>query len=538
MAAPVHIPIGGTFIKPPGNDSEQFMGSSTVICDGDAMGYNGLPVLSCQDVGMPAPPRPKKKKKSPSLFLPVSTATAIPAGPPVLVGGAPTISAVGLDSAGAMKAAGGLGKALKRSKAVKKAAEKADNVAKKVSDVVHDAAKKGMDKAGVKQTSKLRDRVHKGICTVTGHPVDVASGNMFDQVEDFRLGESSPLVWERTYDSVKADTTGPLGRGWTHNHDAWLIRNDVTLDVRLPDGRDVVFQGRLAVGSEIRKEEDALTARRPTVDRFEVEDRDKTVLVFEKGKTQPNLFVLTEQIYRGGRTIRYRYDDGGRLRRIVDGGRTLDLVWTKGRLTGVRGPSVLQPKPAEGHGPWLVRYQYDEQGRLAEVRTQGSVLQSYRYAGRTGLLTEETRRNGLRFYFEYDGTDSAARCTRTWGDGGIFDHRLVYRDGVTEVTDSLGHTRIYEHEGGLVTREVDPTGAAKQTMRDDARRVTEEIDALGGKTTYTYDERGNPTCIERPDGSQIRVAYGHHDLPEEIITPGGREYRFRYTAAGQLESEV
>ena len=70
MAAPVHIPIGGTFVLPPGSDSEQFMGSSTVICEGDGMGYNGLPVLSCQDVGMPAPLRPKKQASS-SLFLPV-----------------------------------------------------------------------------------------------------------------------------------------------------------------------------------------------------------------------------------------------------------------------------------------------------------------------------------------------------------------------------------------------------------------------------------------------------------------------------------
>jgi hypothetical protein len=29
-------------------------------------------------------------------------------------------------------------------------------------------------------------------------------------------------------------------------------------------------------------------------------------------------------------------------------------------------------------------------------------------------------RNGLSFYFEYDGNDDQARCVRTWGDDGIY----------------------------------------------------------------------------------------------------------------------
>ena len=63
-AIPPHIPIGGTFIKPIGNEGEQFMGSSTVKMDGEVAAYNTLPVLSCQDIGTPAPFRANPKKKS------------------------------------------------------------------------------------------------------------------------------------------------------------------------------------------------------------------------------------------------------------------------------------------------------------------------------------------------------------------------------------------------------------------------------------------------------------------------------------------
>lgn len=61
IALPPHFPIGGTFLKPPGNDNETFMGSSTVLVDEEPFTHMLLPVLSCQDIGMPRPPRKKSK---------------------------------------------------------------------------------------------------------------------------------------------------------------------------------------------------------------------------------------------------------------------------------------------------------------------------------------------------------------------------------------------------------------------------------------------------------------------------------------------
>ncbi len=48
-------------MKPPSNESEIFMGSATVVVDDEPQSFLGLPVLSCQDIGMPAPPRPKRR---------------------------------------------------------------------------------------------------------------------------------------------------------------------------------------------------------------------------------------------------------------------------------------------------------------------------------------------------------------------------------------------------------------------------------------------------------------------------------------------
>ncbi len=91
IGCPPHIPPGGMFVKPPTNECEMYMGSSTVLFDGEVASAQGHPVLSCHDVGMPAPVRAWKSAPAKSLMMPVSMVIPIP-GAPVLIGGAPTIT--------------------------------------------------------------------------------------------------------------------------------------------------------------------------------------------------------------------------------------------------------------------------------------------------------------------------------------------------------------------------------------------------------------------------------------------------------------
>ncbi len=65
----------------------------------------------------------------------------------------------------------------------------------------------------------------------------------------------------------------------------------------------------------------------------------------------------------------------------------------------------------------------------------------YRFAYSDRRLIQHTDRNGLSFYYEYDGPSSVGRCTHTWGDAGLYDYYFAF-DGVQRCTtfvDSLGH---------------------------------------------------------------------------------------------------
>ncbi|MEI8631809.1 hypothetical protein P4S72_06250 [Vibrio sp. PP-XX7] len=61
--APWHNPA-------PFNDGEIFMGSSSVLTEGEPFSYQALPGLDCNLVGIPSPIRGKKPKKTLAMTLP------------------------------------------------------------------------------------------------------------------------------------------------------------------------------------------------------------------------------------------------------------------------------------------------------------------------------------------------------------------------------------------------------------------------------------------------------------------------------------
>ncbi|MEY4514462.1 MAG: hypothetical protein RLZZ450_6584 [Pseudomonadota bacterium] len=230
-----HISMGGPFLKPPGNEGELFMGSSTVVVEGDPMGFAGLPVLSCQDIGLPAPFR-TSKSPSKSLYLPTSIVLPIPTGPIVLIGGAPTVSMSGLAMKALSKGSKLMVGALKKSKLGKRL----DGKMKGLSQYLNSKADSVFKELGIEHHTTLRNKVRHTICTVTGHPVDVATGKLFTDFVDFELPGPLPFKLERIWYSTST-YVGPLGHGWHASFDMALAEDDQVVAVRMGDGRVALF---------------------------------------------------------------------------------------------------------------------------------------------------------------------------------------------------------------------------------------------------------------------------------------------------------
>lgn len=444
--------------------------------------------------------------------LPSSVLLAVPKGMPVLVGGPPTLDA--------MAAAG----AFIRSQWV---SHQFHNLVSYV------------------RSARLRSLLHRAVCFLTGHPVDVASGRVFTDAVDFELPGPLPLRFERVYNSGFAGRSGPLGFGWSHSLDQRIWEERGKVVYLTEDGREVEldtfrFPGhRMAAGDETYYPIDRLTLKCLGEGRWEVWTHDG--IGHELGPVagrDPGVSMLLAKKTRDGHRVELHYDDRGFLSWVRDsGGRQLRFVSDDaGRLTSIKLPL---PKD-DGHFEHT-RFTYDEQGDLVRVTDPLGHHWELEYSGH--LLTRETDREGLSFYFGYDGIGQDAFCVRTWGDGGIYDHEILYdkQNKVTLVTNSLGHVTTYKMDLlGCVTEIIDPHGASTK-YEYDARSLqrTAEIDVLGGATRYEYDDRGNRLRVEDPTGAVTTFEpHPRFDGPVRATDPNGGVWQWDYDAFGRLKGSA
>lgn len=519
-----HFPIGGVFVKPPAHDMEVFMGSKTVSADDEAFSYLALPALSCQTIGLPPIPRKKKKKpkKSLDLVLPTAVVLAIPCG--VFVDGPPTISLSALAFRAGLAALGMLGRRARK-------AQRGSKRWKALSERCHRWADNVCDK--LKLGDVARNRVHRATCTVTGHPVDVATGKVFTDFNDLELPGPLPLTFERVWFSTST-YVGPFGHGWHHNYDAALYVTPAIIVHRTPDGRAVPYPP-LEVGEEYFNRTERATLARGA-DGYVLRSSEQLNYVFAPAASSETLDSAGAELQRlrfvsnrVGQRVELRYDRAGRLEQLVDSvGRVIGLEYDRaGRIAALTAPhpEILEERCV------LACYAYDELGNLVTVSDALGATFHYRYEGH--LLVQEVDRAGLAFYFQYDGRDEKARCVRTWGEGGLYGRLLVYEAGRTVETDSLGHRTVYEHQGGLVTSTLDAWGGVSVT-RYEQQQLVETIDALGRSTRFRYDERGNLVECLRCDGSSVKCEYDARDRPVALSDEAGRRWTWQYDERGQV----
>lgn len=517
-----HIPMGGPFVKPPTNEDEIFMGSTTVRAEGEPLSYTAMPVLSCQEIGSFAPPR-KKPKRTYGMVLPLSIVLGIPAGMPVFVGGPPIVNVLGI----LMRA---LGPALKKLRA----AQRKSKSMKRISHAIHNRANNLMKSMGVPPS--VRNKVSTAICAVTGHPVDVASGKLFTNFIDFQLPGPIPLDWTRKWLSTSV-YDGPLGRGWHHPYDMELITDNRAVAIRLADGRPVAFPA-LDVGEESFHRDEKLTLVRDSYGyALDTSDglRYRFVLLDEE-TSRYKVSTLTQK--SSSAQIRFAYDEHLLLRHIIDSsGRDIYLdYYPEGLLHQIWLPHPQEQTGEETHF-CAFTYHYS-QGDL--ICVEDALGQPLNYHYRNHLLVQETWRNGLSFYFTFDVWDHTGKCIRTWGDDNLFYRDIEYSESgdYTRVTDSLGHVIHYYHNGILPHRIVDAIGAEHQYRYNDSFELIEEIHPDGQVIQKKFDDRGNLLETTVDDQAKFKAAYNALNLPESVQDGKGNQWTYQYSPLGLLTKKT
>lgn len=516
----VHIPPGFPFAPMiPDKDDELFMGSATVVADGDPLSYLALPVLGCQIAGMPSPPRPKKKKLKLPNLLPTSFNLAIPNT--VKVGGAPTISMAGMIARGAFA---GLGK----------------------------LAKSRLGKAMGAGFKKFRQKLFKNMdpgflkCKVLrAEPVNILTGEVSVEQVDFSLPWRVPMDWVRNYASGR-ERVGACGVGWESPADARLEIDaaDGSVVFFHPDAGPALFPALPAAQGDAAAVLELMDGARLSDhgDEWRVRTKGDLTYHFPKSLTVPASEQLRE-VPLGrvsdlcGNWLLYEWVEG-RLSAIRESGGRHLLVEYAGRF--IRSLSLYVAEAEFSHT--FVSYEHDAQGCLTAVRDELDHPYRFAYDGRH--MVRHTNRTGLSFHYEYDQRGEGGeewQVVRAWGDGGLYDYQFAYWPAIREVriTDSLGHVSTVQcDEHGLPILEIDPLGGRTIFEYDEVGRTTAVVDAANHRTEYAYDERGNLLKLTRPDGSAMSIEVDARDKPVAITDPNGASWRQRWDERGLLAEQT
>jgi RHS repeat-associated protein len=368
-------------------------------------------------------------------------------------------------------------------------------------------------------------------------PIDIASGNLHIEKTDIAVPGRLALVWERRYSgALLGGPPGILGPGWTSGLECTLTRLPGAFEFVaptgarevLPDPEGLVEQGGVSRHFGANLEVFAQKSR-IIVQRWNVESGEVRRFIFLPGRpgTAWPLAAIEDLCGAG---LDLRHDDQGRpvsIRQRAEG-RTLRLRYDKRGLLG----SVALDGPS-GEAIEVARYEYGADGALSAAFDALGYADRYVY-DRAGRLAREVQKDGGVFAYRYDG---AGRCIWSTGLDHYDEKRLRFLTAVriTEVTDSYGRTRRYQHlPTGQISSEWDPLGAEVRTAYDDHGRIVEVVAATGATTRYGYDERGNRSLFVNALGDAFQYTFNENHQVQGITDPNGNLWKHYYDEQNRL----
>ena len=367
-----------------------------------------------------------------------------------------------------------------------------------------------------------------GVTQTAGCPVSVTSGEELLQYVDASLPGPLPLAWTRMYRSGN-DVDAGLGHGWTFSYGERLEETSSGVDYYDEEGRVVPFV-KVPTGESSRHRLEGLTLTRESSARLRLVSSDGRIRIFAAPGPRKRLIEVRD---RNGNRAELRYDPSGALKEILrahsegvsvsrDGNGRIDALYR----CDANG---------ERRGEPLVRYRYDAAGDLTGALD--ALGHGEQFAYRNHLVMRRTLASGFCFKYEWSGDDKFARCTRTYGERGIYDVRFKYdpERRITETIDGRGAKTIYHYDAtARVTREVDPEGGVTLTTYTKAGKPSSVTDPNGATTRYFYDDRDRLTRVVDATGAAHELRHDAADNPVRLTDPSGAAWGRHYDSKGNL----
>lgn len=343
-------------------------------------------------------------------------------------------------------------------------------------------------------------------CGLVGNPAYVATGQKFEEEQDFDLGW---IVFKRYFQSNQSNKRGSFGYGWTHSASMRLVPDSwAGFQLITEDGYHLAFK-KVSTSPNIYESPNGSGDRIVQGAPHALYQANRVTYFDDKGR-------MTEQRLDNGTWLKYAYDLQNRLIQIEHAtGRKLQFTYLPGgALDDARLHQVLLS------GTSLVTYVYSPQRRLDGVTYADGSSRQYHYEDTRFpmFLTGVTDESGSRFStFAYD---AKGRVVTTTHAGGANATTLSYTpEGGAIVIDSIGRQADYNLTPGgssnayrKVTTVIDSQGTDSRTYyplaTDFRRRIDTATDRNGIQTKFTYSQMTDPIAGRLVDVAVSTKGYG------------------------------
>ncbi len=341
-----------------------------------------------------------------------------------------------------------------------------------------------------------------------GDPVDISTGNVFEEITDYTTVGANPLAFIRYYNSMASDSTPAtaLGRNWRSNYDRYLRGvTSAEVDAERPDGKIITFILVSGVWTPDTDVDMTLTNSGST---YTLKDHGDMVETYTVSGSRGTLNSIA---LPNGYTQTLNYTSGV-LTSVSDSySRSLSFTYTSGLLTGVSTPdsaTLTYGYTTTDGKPLLTSVTYNTSPSTSQTYVYGN--SSYPFA-----LTGITDENGNTYAtWTYDGL---GRATDAQHAGGADEIQISYSGATTRVvTNGLGEQETYTFawkQGVLKVTSIaraanSPVVAATRSFTYDTNGyLATATDWNGNSTHWTNNSHGEPTSItEAYDTGRARTA--------------------------------
>ncbi|WP_150118990.1 RHS repeat-associated core domain-containing protein [Massilia sp. NR 4-1] len=383
-----------------------------------------------------------------------------------------------------------------------------------------------------------------------GDPVDCATGLFLNAATDLTVADVIPLHVARSY-RPRDPASRAFGIGTNLSYDFFLVGDTspwTYQELILPDGGRLRYK-RISAGTGYT---DAVYQHTTSTTRYygstlrykggscywELKLKDGEAICFPESmnSTVARAAAATSLSDRYGNTLTFTRTSNNLTRVASPGGRYIDFTYdSKNRIT-----------QASDNAGRTVGYEYDTAGHLVKVTDPLGQSEAFTYDAAHNMLTVQDKRGNLMVSNVYDANNRVSK--QTYADGGtnLFSYTLNAASKVvqTDVTNERGIVKRIEFNAvGYPVRITNAVGQPEQQVESYERDPLSNLllsrtDALGRKSAYTYDDRGNMLTqtlfAGTPQAVTTSFSYnGLSQLVNQSDTPG-QSTSWSYDSQGNL----